>query len=296
MRHCFGYHYGLLRRLAKRGSRQRSAPQGSRTLALEPLEERRLLSLGFSDPAPLAAHATSDSGADYHPQVTTDGAGHWVAVWDSYDDLGGTIGTDRDILVARSMDNGVTWTAPVALNTNAGSDSGDDYYPQVTTDGAGHWMAIWDSDDNLRRTIGTDSDILVARSLDHGATWTAPAALNTNAGSDSGDDYYPQVTTDGAGHWVAVWDSYENLGREIGTDADILVARSADHGATWTAPVALNTNADSDSGADYHPQVTSDGAGHWVTVWDSNDDLGKTIGTDWDILYATEAAPPLTDL
>jgi hypothetical protein len=51
-----------------------------------------------------------------------------------------------------------------------------------------------------------------------------PAALNTNAGSDTGDDDYPQVTTDGAGSWVAVWDSYDSLGGTIGTDYDILFA------------------------------------------------------------------------
>ena len=39
--------------------------------------------------------------------------------------------------------------------------------------------------------------------------WTGPAALNTNAATDSGDDSAPQVTTDGAGHWVAVWMSAE---------------------------------------------------------------------------------------
>lgn len=38
------------------------------------------------------------------------------------DDLGATIGTDSDILIARSSDAGVTWTAPVALNANAASD------------------------------------------------------------------------------------------------------------------------------------------------------------------------------
>ena len=36
--------------------------------------------------------------------MTTDGAGNWVAVWDSADTLGGAIGTDSDILVARSTD------------------------------------------------------------------------------------------------------------------------------------------------------------------------------------------------
>ena len=52
---------------------------------------------------------------------------------------------------------------PHALNTNAGSDTGwGDEYPQVTTDGAGSWVAVWHSDDSLRHTIGSDSDILVA--------------------------------------------------------------------------------------------------------------------------------------
>ena len=59
-------------------------------------------------------------------EVTTDGLGTWVAVWQSGDSLGGTIGwRDWDILVARSTDDGATWTAPVPLNTNAASDVGD---------------------------------------------------------------------------------------------------------------------------------------------------------------------------
>jgi hypothetical protein len=156
-------------------------------------------------------------------------------------------------------------------------------------------VAVWASAENLGGTIGTDVDILVARSTDNGATWTAPAALNTNAATDSGYDAYPQVTTDGAGNWVAVWAC-----GPIGTGWDILVARSTDNGATWTAPAPLNTNAASDSGDDYSPQVTTDGAGHWLAVWSSNENLGGAIGTDWDILYATEyisdGAPPISSV
>ena len=36
-------------------------------------------------------------GFDSAPQVTTDGAGNWVAVWSSDENLGGTAGTDYDI-------------------------------------------------------------------------------------------------------------------------------------------------------------------------------------------------------
>jgi hypothetical protein len=248
----------------------------------------------FGPPEALNTNAGSDSRGDWRPQVTTDGAGNWVAVWHSDDSLGGTIGTDWDILVSRSADAGGTWTAPARLNTNAGSDSGGDYDPQVTTDGVGNWMAVWESGDSLGETIGTDTDVLVSRSADAGATWTDPAPLNTNAGSDSGDDGAAQVTTDGAGNWVAVWVSGDSLGDTIGTDWDILVSRSADAGVTWTAPAPLNTNAGSDSGNDYPPQVTTDGTGSWVAVWDSDDSLGDTIGTDWDILVSRSADAGVT--
>jgi hypothetical protein len=240
----------------------------------------------WTPPAALNTNAAADSGNDFQPQVATDGAGNWVAVWYSYEDLGGTIGTDSDILVSRSADNGVTWTAPAALNTNAPSDSGVDSRPQVTTDGAGNWVAVWNSRDDMGGTIGTDYDILMSRSTDNGATWTAPAALNSNAATDSQGDENPQVTTDAGANWVAVWQSNENLGGTIGTDADILVARSTDSGATWTDPAALNTNAATDSHWDKYAQVTTDGAGNWVAVWHSADDLGGTIGTDDDILVA----------
>ena len=242
--------------------------------------------VGFGPVAALNTNAATDSGLDGTPQVTNDGAGSWVAVWYSNDSLGGTIGTDRDILVSRSDDNGVTWTAAAALNTNAASDSGSDWEPQITTDAAGNWVAVWASADSLGATIGADYDIFVSRSSDAGATWAAPAALNTNAATDSGSDTYPQVMTDGAGNWVAVWQSNDSLGSTIGSDFDILVARSSDAGATWTAPAALGTNAVSDVGHDRRPQVTTDGAGNWVAVWDSSDLLGGPIGSDLDILVA----------
>ena len=216
----------------------------------------------------------SDSVGDLSPQVTTDGAGNWVAVWQSDEDLGGTIGPDWDILVARSTDNGATWTAPAALNTNAAIDSASEGGAQVTTDGAGNWVAVWQSDEDMEGAIGADWDILVARSTDSGATWTAPTALNTNATTDSGNDLRAQVTTDGAGNWVAAWHSWDDLGGTIGTDDDLLVSRSTDNGVTWTAPAPLNTNAATDSRGDGFPQVTTDGEGNWVAVWFSFENPG----------------------
>jgi hypothetical protein len=240
----------------------------------------------WTDPGLLNSNAADDSGEDSWPDIATDGAGNWVAVWRSDDSLGETIGTDYDILVARSTDGGATWTAPAALNSNAGSDSASDGGPQLATDGAGNWVVVWISDDSLGGTIGTDSDAFVARSTDAGATWTTPAVLNSNAASDSRDDDSLSLATDGSGGWVAVWRSMDSLGGTIGTDSDIIVARSTNAGASWTAVAPVNSNAADDLAFDMYPCVATDGEGTWTAIWNSQDSLGGTIGSDLDILMA----------
>ena len=122
--------------------------------------------------------------------MTTDGAGSWVAVWYSNDSLGSTIGTDYDILVARSTRRGRDLDRSRGPQHQRRDRFGRRLrIPQVTTDGAGSWVAVWHSGDSLGGTIGTDGDILVARSSDAGACpGRAPAALGTNATSDSGGD------------------------------------------------------------------------------------------------------------
>ena len=163
---------------------------------------------------------------------------------------------------------------PSLLNSNGRTDAGDDANPQVTTDGKGVWMAVWHSTEDLDGVAGDDSDILLATSLDNGQTWTSPRVLNTNATSDTGSDELPQVTTDGKGNWVVVWNSLEDIGGTTGADNDIFVAMSTNNGVTWSAPSLLNTNGNSDSEVDYDPHITTDGTGDWVVVWTSKEDLG----------------------
>src|ERR1041385_1807320 len=158
-----------------------------------------------------------------------------------------------------------TISPPAPLNTNAGTDAGIDGAPSLATDGQGHWVAVWDSD-NLN--VGVYNDILCARSTDNGVTWTPPAPLNNNAGSASDDDRYPRIATDGHGMWIVVWESTENLGGTIGTDRDIFFSRSTDNGQTWTPQAVLNTDATADGNRDdYAPRIATDTQGHWVVVW-----------------------------
>ncbi|MCC6487603.1 MAG: exo-alpha-sialidase, partial [Candidatus Hydrogenedentes bacterium] len=76
------------------------------------------------------------------------------------------------------------------LNTNAAADGGRDILPAIATDGSGNWVAVWASTDTLEETLGEDYDILLARSVDNGHTWTDPVPLNSSAPTDSDDDLY----------------------------------------------------------------------------------------------------------
>jgi hypothetical protein len=239
--------------------------------------------------APVLFHPSmaSDPGYNGMPWLATDKAGHWVLVWTSEDPLGGTIGTDQDILVSCST-NGLTWTDPAPLNSDAATSNGlEDRQPRLAWDGAGRWLAVWYYGE------WPEYDIKFSYSDDHGATWSAAQYLNDNALTDAGRDMYPVPAADGRGNWVVVWQSNEPLTPPVGTDYDIFYSYSTDNAATW-APVGL-VNAYGESylefGYDRDPEVGFLGDGMWLTAWGTNYDLGGSIGTDYDLMRSYSCLP-----
>lgn len=245
----------------------------------------------WTPPVPLNSNATTDIGNDAEPIVANDGHEFWLVVWRSTENLGGTIGTDDDFFFARSTDNGASWTPPAVLNTNAATDTRGGGDLTLAADGHGVWLVAWTSSENLGGVLGTDGDIQFTRSTDNGATWTDPMPLNNNAAGDLGADEIPHLSTDKMGNWIAVWDGNNAAGGTVGTEYDIFIAHSADNGATWTNPVPLNANANADTGDDYFAVVAPDGLGNWVAAWESNENVGGSIGTDFDILTTRFAFP-----
>lgn len=240
---------------------------------------------------PLNTNAITDTGNDAEPIIGNDGQGNWLVVWRSSENLGGVIGTDGDFFFARSTDNGASWTPPAVLNTNAATDTRGGGDLTVATDGQGVWLVAWTSTENLGGVLGTEGDIQLARSADNGATWTDPMPLNNNAAGDLGADEFPSIVTDGSGNWIATWDGNNAAGGTVGSEYDIFIAHSADNGATWTNPVPLNTTANIDTKDDYFAIACSDKRGNWVAAWESNENVGGQIGTDFDILTLHFAFP-----
>jgi hypothetical protein len=224
---------------------------------------------------------SDDTRNDISVSVAYDGVSRWIATWQSDDPSGGPLDTDGDILTSIST-NGLSWSIPVPLHADAATDNANDYGGVVAADAAGQWIAAW----YRERAGGPDRDILFARSGD-GVGWSTPQPLNTNADLDSGDDGRPRLAADGSGNWVAVWYSKENLFGAIGSDRDLLFARSCDRGAHWTDPAVLNGNAVTDlAESDWDHELFAGPEGRLLTVWRTRDTLGGVLGPDYDLLMA----------
>ena len=229
-----------------------------------------------SPPIFLNRTGTADGSAqDRTPHLTGDGAGNWVAVWSSNFNLNGAKGTDYDIFVARSADDGATWTAPTLLNSNATFDVSGDHIPEITTDGAGNWLASWQSYFNGRDEYGEIVHLLTPRSTDMGATWSNAKSVDAESGTG-------QIATDSAGNWVAVYSRDNNPGNYL----DSFVSRSTDFGVSWTRGVRINnTGTNRPYSSDVSQRVSTDGRGNWVAMWSSNN-LLSAPGIDKDIFMA----------
>ena len=247
----------------------------------------------WSDAAPLNINAAvDDDQRDYYLSLAHDGAGNWVCVWCAGVGSGGD--RDFDIWLARSADDGETWGAPARLDPFADAppeqEFEDDFHPFVVTDRAGHWVAAWYTHDNHGGTIGDDTDLLVSRSADNGATWTSSVPLNSDAEIDSNGDGSPSLATDCNGHWMAIWSKQIS----DGGDYDLYLSRSTDTGQTWSPMALLHPAMGNDPGYDGSPSIATDEAGHWVVVWTSDNiidpnGLINTNGTGDDDIFVSRS-------
>lgn len=165
-----------------------------------------------------------------------------------------------DIAVARSNDDGQTWTVVLADATNAGTDKpilavrGPHVYV-----GYNHANKVW-----------------VSASHDGGATFTS---VNVNPNGKLGWSLAGGGTVDPAGNVYFAWAGYERNGGATG-DVNLYLSKSTNGGATWTTILMDRSGAPPDC-SDYlcgwaylGAQITmaSDAAGALYTLWNAGED------------------------
>ena len=212
----------------------------------------------FGPPSAINTNAATDIGDDLKPSVAQTAPGCWMAVWQTTASLGvaAPTGGDWDIAFATSQTNGALWSAPAPVNANSGSDDAADESPQLRVSSAGTAIVVWQS-----TPPGLLSDILFARRIGNGA-WTVPARVDSGTADDGRQDLLPQLATDNAGNWVAVWSS-----ALPGANTKVYCSRSTDDGVTWSAPTPLDPSGPGTPGRDFDPVIESNGEGTWIAVW-----------------------------
>jgi hypothetical protein len=189
------------------------------------------------------------------PAVSTDGAGGFVVVWESY----GSSGTDTDLssIQGQRFDSaGTPLGTEFQVNTyTTGVQRGAD----VGADGAGGFVVVWGS----AGSSGTDTYLTSIQGQRYDS---AGAPLGTefqvNAFTTS-VQFEPAVGPDGAGGFVVVWQSKFILG-----DFGYSIAGQRYDGAGTPVGTQFHVNTYTPNDQ-FEPDVADDGAGGFVVVWTS---------------------------
>ncbi len=228
-----------------------SLPQNESSIAINPKNPRVLISSAVDARAGMWVYISTNGGKNWRnvnlgqvhtdwttgndPSVAFDADGVGYAMYGAFPN-GNTTG-ESGVYVARTTDDGQTWTAHIPVIEHVGTmtkDSAfeDKYYIEIdNTPGSpykGYMYTPW------KRVIDKDSStqIVVSRSTDKGLTWSAPIGVSPRKHGTSTDttfgQSFPLTTTGPDGTLYVVWN--DGPSRSIG------FAKSTDGGLTFSAP------------------------------------------------------------
>ncbi len=141
-------------------------------------------------------------------------------------------GSSSAIVISKTTDGGLTWSAPQRVSNTYTNDQGS----TVVVSTAGTVYVTFETFN------GSTDAVAFAVSTDGGATFTtrliAPVSdiPSPLPGATFRDDSFPALALDGSTLHV-VWSNWN------GTDADVVYMRSTDGGATWSSPATIGGGA-----------------------------------------------------
>ncbi len=176
--------------------------------------------------------------------------------------------TPAVILVTRTTDHGVSWSAATQVNTAASTtfSQGTDVAVGPNGDAYICWVEESTTSPYPSRAVG------FAKSTNGGVNWTFNNTAYATSGMRSSSyngwavrvNDFPRMAVDKTGSgrngWIYVV-SAEQGGTTAGTDADIVFHRSTDGGTTWSSGVRVNQDAMSNGKVQFFPAVCVDAGG-----------------------------------
>ena len=144
--------------------------------------------------------------------------------------------TDSEMMLARSTDDGKTWSKPVEIDRHPGLPR-DDNGAAEGFDGVvgpdGTLYAVWSQDDDIVFTTSRDGGQRFSRARPILHTAPIMFAIETLDRANG----FPQIAIDPRNHRLYVtWSDYRN------GDLDVFISTSSDGGKKWSAPARVNND------------------------------------------------------
>ena len=179
----------------------------------------RSINNGQTFSPPINISETNDSSLDSSrdPQIVTLGTNVYV-VWEE-----GSRSFNTEIFLTRSINNGQTFSTPDNISEN----NGGSLEPQIAIQGNSVYV-VWE-DETLGPGIATD--ILFARSINNGQTFSTPDNISENNGTSS----EAQIAVQGNNVYV-VWRD------DTPSNSEIFFSRSINNGQTFSTPDNISEN------------------------------------------------------
>jgi hypothetical protein len=211
----------------------------------------------------------------------------------------------NNIYISRSITNGSSWEAKMNISTGTSAGSHNQGV-NFKTGPDGQTYAAWsvyDSWPSDEKAIG------FSKSLDGGATWTTATRIinnirgirTTGVTPNQRTNSFPCMTVDlsngpDRGSIYIVWSNIGVPGVNTGTGCDVYIIKSTDDGATWSAPLKINTDAAGAGKDHYFPWITCDKSnGMLSVVFMDNRNVANNKTEAW-MAYSDDGGATWTDM
>lgn len=198
-------------------------------------------------------------GDAFEPEIAVDRSDNINVVWE--DSAPG----NKSIMFARSTDHGETFTEPLRVSEG----DGDAVEPNLAVDESGRIYVAWSE------TIGDSTQLMFARSIDGGESFSDPLNISDNSGADMRK---AALAASGNGVYI-VYNNDESRSRQL------YVVRSNNAGESFADPVQLS-NANASRGRAHSGALALDKQGVLHVAWIDS----SVIGNDEGLLFYSNSA------